>query len=169
MDGCRVEQARLLLAELVAGVADTCVLSMSGLGTVATARHIVPSCLFQSFLLSAVHTSSNCLTVQPGREIPILPLLIPPLAPTSRTQALIRQVELITTRQPRLTIHGALAPDHHSRVQQTLVRVEVGKGDTYLTAGFELLPFGINAFVVIHVILPAVFGLVLVREAGIET
>ena len=38
----------------------------------------------------------------------------------------------------------------------------------YLTAGFEVLAFGKDTFVVVHVVLPAVFGLVLVREASIE-
>jgi hypothetical protein len=38
----------------------------------------------------------------------------------------------------------------------------------YLAAGLEVLALGIDAFVVVDVILPAVFRLVLVREAGIE-
>jgi len=50
-----------------------------------------------------------------------------------------------------------------------LARIAVSKADTYLTAGFKLLPLGIDAFVVIHVVLPAVLGLVLVREASVET
>lgn len=38
----------------------------------------------------------------------------------------------------------------------------------YLAAGFEVLALGIDAFVVVDVVLPAMLRLVLVREAGVE-
>lgn len=38
-----------------------------------------------------------------------------------------------------------------------------------LLAGHEVIAFGIDAFVVVDVVLPAVLGLILIGEPGVET
>lgn len=87
-------------------------------------------------------------------------LLIPPLIPPARAQGPIGEPELEASR--------CLASAFQTISHQMHSSSYAGRGGANLAAGSKVLALGENALVVVNVVLPAVLGLVGVREAGVN-